>query len=163
MITAIGAGVGDEFDVEKTRYHKLIIMTDADVDGNHIACLLLTFLFRHMKPLIEKGYVYIAMPPLYKISKGKKHKYVYNEEEKNNVMKEWGKDITIQRYKGLGEMNPQQLWETTMDPEVRTIKQILIEDAIEADETFTLLMGDQVEPRRKFIQEHAKEVEELDI
>jgi len=163
MITAIGAGVGDEFDVEKARYHKLIIMTDADVDGNHIACLLLTFLFRHMKPLIEKGYVYIAMPPLYKISKGKQHKYVYNEEEKNAVIKEWGKDIILQRYKGLGEMNPQQLWETTMDPEVRTLKQVLIEDAIQADETFTLLMGDQVEPRRKFIQDHAKEVEELDI
>ena len=138
-------------------------MTDADVDGNHIACLLLTFFFRHMKPLIEAGKIYIAMPPLYKITKGKKSVYVYTEEEKNKAIEELGEPVNIQRYKGLGEMNPKQLWETTMDPSTRMLKRIEIEDAIIADEIFKVLMGDEVEPRREFIQQHAKEVEELDI
>jgi DNA gyrase subunit B len=164
MITALGTGIAEEFDVSKTRYHKLIVMTDADVDGNHISCLLLTFFYRFMQPLIEAGYVYLAMPPLYKISKGKRVKYVYSEAEKEQYLKEIGTDgIGIQRYKGLGEMNPKQLWETTMDPDHRTLKQITIEDAVEADRIFSVLMGDEVEPRRQFIQEHAKEVQELDI
>jgi DNA gyrase subunit B len=164
MITALGTGIAEEFDIEKARYHKLIIMTDADVDGNHISCLLLTFFYRYMQPLIEAGYVYLAQPPLYKISKGKKVKYVYSEAEKEKLLKELGTEgIGIQRYKGLGEMNPKQLWETTMDPEHRTLKLVVIEDAVEADRIFTILMGDEVEPRRNFIQEHAKEVSELDI
>jgi len=163
IITALGTGISDEFNLEKARYHKIVIMTDADVDGNHISCLLLTFFYRYMPKLIEAGYVYIAQPPLYKISKGKKSVYAYNEKEKEAVIKEMGKDVKIQRYKGLGEMNPKQLWETTMDPAQRVLKQITIEDAVEADETFTILMGDQVEPRRKFIQDHAKEAKELDI
>ncbi|MBW2966448.1 intein-containing DNA gyrase subunit B, partial [Candidatus Woesearchaeota archaeon] len=164
MITALGTGIAEEFDISKARYHKLIIMTDADVDGNHISCLLLTFFYRYMQPLIEAGYVYLALPPLYKISKGKQVKYVYSEEEKEKYLKEIGADgVSIQRYKGLGEMNPKQLWDTTMDPSNRTLKQVNIEDAVEADRIFTILMGDQVEPRRNFIQEHAKEVQELDI
>ncbi|HDD70763.1 MAG TPA: DNA topoisomerase (ATP-hydrolyzing) subunit B [Candidatus Woesearchaeota archaeon] len=163
IITAVGTGIGDEFNIEKLRYDKIIIMTDADVDGNHIACLLLTFFFRHMKPLIEAGKIYIAMPPLYKITKGKKSVYVYTEEEKNKAIEELGEPVNIQRYKGLGEMNPKQLWETTMDPSTRMLKRIEIEDAIIADEIFKVLMGDEVEPRREFIQQHAKEVEELDI
>jgi DNA gyrase subunit B len=139
-------------------------MTDADVDGSHIQCLLLTFLYRFMTPLIEQGYVYVAMPPLYKVKKGKLENYVYKEEELFKVLKEIGKDnVNIQRYKGLGEMNPDQLWETTMDTDKRMLKQIKIEDAVIADEMFTLLMGDQVEPRRKFIQDHAKEVKNLDL
>ena len=164
MITALGTGIAEEFDISKARYHKLVIMTDADVDGNHISCLLLTFFYRFMQPLIEAGYVYLALPPLYKISKGKQVKYVYSEAEKEEYLKKIGSDgIGIQRYKGLGEMNPKQLWETTMDPENRTLKQITIEDAVEADRIFSVLMGDEVEPRRQFIQEHAKEVQELDI
>ena len=134
-------------------------MTDADVDGNHIACLLLTFFYRYMQPLIENGYIYIAQPPLYRITKGKKSVYVYSDKEKEKIEG----DVKIQRYKGLGEMNPKQLWETTMDPAKRTLKRISIDDAVEADNIFTVLMGDQVEPRRKFIQDHAKEVGELDI
>ncbi|MBW2982044.1 DNA topoisomerase (ATP-hydrolyzing) subunit B [Candidatus Woesearchaeota archaeon] len=163
MITALGTGIAEEFDINKARYHKLIIMTDADVDGNHISCLLLTFFYRYMQPLIEAGYVYLATPPLYKISKGKQIKYVYSETEKEEYLKKIGTEVNIQRYKGLGEMNPKQLWETTMDPDNRTLKQVAIEDAVEADRIFTILMGDQVEPRRNFIQEHAKEVQELDI
>jgi DNA gyrase subunit B len=164
MITALGTGIAEEFDITKARYHKLIIMTDADVDGNHISCLLLTFFYRFMQPLIEAGYVYLALPPLYKISKGKQVRYVYSEAEKEELLKELGTDsVSIQRYKGLGEMNPKQLWETTMDPEHRTLKQVTIEDAVEADRIFSVLMGDEVEPRRQFIQEHAKEVQELDI
>jgi DNA gyrase subunit B len=164
MITALGTGIAEEFDITKARYHKLIIMTDADVDGNHISCLLLTFFYRFMQPLIEAGYVYLAMPPLYKISKGKKVKYVYSEAEKEEYLKEIGTEgVGIQRYKGLGEMNPKQLWDTTMDPANRTLKQVTIEDAVEADRIFSVLMGDEVEPRRQFIQEHAKEVQELDI
>ncbi len=163
MIIAFGTGVGDEFDIEKARYHKVVIMTDADVDGNHITCLLLTFFYRYMQPLIDAGYVYIAQPQLYKISKGKKIVYVYSDKEKENIVKEWGKDVAIQRYKGLGEMNPKQLWDTTMDPANRVLKQVTIVDAVEADEIFTILMGDEVAPRRKFIEDHAKEVSELDI
>lgn len=163
IITALGTGVGEEFDISKLRYDKIIIMTDADVDGNHIACLLLTLFYRLMKPLVEQGKIYMAMPPLYKIQKGKTIVYAYTDREKDNYISEMGKDVKIARYKGLGEMNPSQLWETTMDPSRRSLKQIRIEDAVVADEMFTVLMGDQVEPRREFILEHAKEVEELDV
>jgi len=164
MITAIGTGLGDEFNLDKKRYDKVIIMTDADVDGNHIACLLLTFFYRHMQPLIQAGNVYLAMPPLYKVKKGKKEYYVYNEEEKEKLLKKIKTEgISLQRYKGLGEMNPKQLWETTMDPKTRMLKKVTIEDAVHADEVFSVLMGDDVEPRREFIKEHAKEVQELDI
>jgi len=163
MITAIGTSVGEEFNVEKARYHKIIIMTDADVDGAHIRTLLLTFFYRYMKQLIEAGYLYIAQPPLFKIQKGKSFQYVYTEEEMKKSVKEMGEGVNVSRYKGLGEMNPKQLWETTMDPGNRIIKQVTIEDGIEADRIFTILMGDEVLPRRKFIQEHAKEVVNLDI
>lgn len=164
IITATGTGIGEEFDINKLRYGKVVIMTDADVDGNHIACLLLTFYYRYMQELIKTGHVYLAMPPLYRVQKGKKFDYVYTEEEKNAKVAEYGTEgVIVQRYKGLGEMNPQQLWETTMDPKVRTLKQVTIEDAVQADEIFRILMGDEVEPRREFIQEHAKDVTELDI
>ncbi len=163
MITAIGTGIAEEFDISKSRYHKIIIMTDADVDGNHIACLLLTFFYRYMQPLIEAGYVYLAQPPLYKLKKGKEIRYVYSEQEKEKALKELGDKVGIQRYKGLGEMNPKQLWKTTMDPDTRILKKVAIDDAVEADQVFTTLMGDEVAPRRKFIQEHAKEVQELDV
>jgi DNA gyrase subunit B len=164
LISAIGANIGDEFNLDKLRYHKIIIMTDADIDGNHIATLLLTFFYRQMKPLIEKGYLYLAVPPLYGIKKGKSVTYVYSDAELEEKLKEIGKEgITIQRYKGLGEMNPDQLWDTTMDPEKRTLKQITIEDAVHADELFSILMGVEVEPRREFIQAHAKEVRNLDV
>lgn len=164
MVTAIGTSIGEEFDLAKARYHKLVIMTDADVDGSHIRTLLLTFFYRHMQPLVESGYVYIAQPPLYKVTKGKTSKYVYNDEELEKLLSVIGRDdVNLQRYKGLGEMNPQQLWETTMDPGNRTILQVTLEDAVEADKMFTLLMGDQVEPRRKFIEMHAKEVVNLDV
>ena len=163
LITALGCGIGDEFNINKVRYHKIIIMTDADVDGNHISTLLLTFFYRYMKPLIEKGYVYLAQPPLYRIKKGKQEWYVYTEHEKEAKLKEFGEDVSLQRYKGLGEMNPKQLWETTMDTSTRTLKQVAIEDAVNADKIFTILMGDQVEPRREFIEEHAKDVKELDV
>lgn len=157
MITAFGCGIGDEMDVSKLRYHKIIIMTDADVDGAHICTLLLTFFYRFLRPVIEGGYVYIAQPPLFKIAKGNKVTYVYREEERDQVIKDYGdtSNINIQRYKGLGEMNPDQLWETTMDPEVRMMKQVTIEDAMEADGVFEMLMGEEVEPRRNFIQENA--------
>jgi DNA gyrase subunit B len=165
IITALGTGIGEDFDIEKARYHKIIIMTDADVDGAHIRTLLLTFFYRYMKPLIEKGYMYIAQPPLYKISQGKKERYAYNEKEMNAILKELsdGSKPGIQRYKGLGEMNPTQLWETTMDPESRTLLQVSLQDAIEADTIFETLMGDKVEPRRDFIQQHARYVRNLDI
>jgi DNA gyrase subunit B len=163
MITAFGTGLGEDFNAEKLRYHKIILMADADVDGSHIRTLLLTFLYRHMAPLIEKGYVYIAQPPLYKIWKGAKVGYAYTEDEKARVMAEVGEGANIQRYKGLGEMNPDQLWETTMDPENRTMKQVTLEDTVEADRIFTILMGDEVEPRRDFIIQYAKEVKNLDI
>ena len=164
MITAFGSGIGDEFDLSKRRYGKIIIMTDADVDGAHIRTLLLTFFYRYMKPLIEHGHVYIAQPPLYQIRKGKKHWYTYSDEELKAKLEEVGSDGTnVQRYKGLGEMNPEQLWETTMDPETRTMLRVDMEDAQEADELFNILMGDKVEPRRQFIEEHAKYVRNLDI
>jgi len=164
MITAFGAGIGEEFDITKARYHKISIMTDADVDGSHIRTLLLTFLYRYMPGLIEAGYVYIAQPPLYQVKKGKVRRYAFSDEELNAVREEIGDTgITVQRYKGLGEMNPSQLWETTMDPETRTMLQVRIEDAMEADRMFTILMGDAVEPRRAFIEKHAREVENLDV
>ncbi len=164
LITAIGTGIGEEFDIEKARYHKIIIMTDADVDGEHIRTLLLTFFFRNMPKLIEQGYLYIAQPPLYKISKLKQINYVYSEREKLEKLKELGEtSVSIQRYKGLGEMNPSQLWETTMDPKNRMTLQVRVDDAVEADELFTILMGEKVEPRREFIETHAKEVNNLDI
>ena len=163
LITAIGVGVGQEFDLEKIRYGKIIIMTDADVDGAHISTLLLTLFYRYMKPLIDDGHIYLAMPPLYKVSKGNKIAYAYNEKELERLMEEFGKGFAVQRYKGLGEMNPAQLWETTMDPSVRLLKKVSIEDAVRADELFTILMGDQVEPRREFIMSHATEVANLDI
>ena len=164
MITAFGTGISEDFDISKRRYGKIIIMTDADVDGAHIRTLLLTFLYRYMKPLIEQGHVYIAQPPLYLIRKGKKHWYTYSDDELTNKLDEVGRDgATVQRYKGLGEMNPEQLWETTMDPEQRTMLRVEMEDAEEADDLFTVLMGDKVEPRRRFIEENAKLVKNLDI
>ena len=164
MITAFGSGIAEEFDIEKSRYGKIIIMTDADVDGAHIRTLLLTFFYRYMKPLIENGRVYIAQPPLYLVKKGREHWYTYSDEEQNNLLDRIGRDgISVQRYKGLGEMNPEQLWETTMNPEGRTVLQVHLEDAIEADGIFSVLMGDKVEPRRKFIEDHAKHVRNLDV
>jgi len=166
MITAFGAGIGKDFDVTKIRYDRIIIMTDADVDGAHIRTLLLTFFYRYMKELVEQGHVYVAQPPLFKVSKGKKEHYVYTEKELEMTLVEFGgKDSStdIQRYKGLGEMNPEQLWDTTMNPEERTLLQVHVEDAMAADEIFTILMGDKVEPRREFIQENAKGVLNLDI
>ena len=164
IITAVGTG-GGEFDLSKVRYHKIIIMTDADIDGAHIRTLLLTLFYRHMKPLIEAGFVYIAQPPLYKLKKGKKEVYSYNEEDRDRVLKDWGGSdgVYIQRYKGLGEMNPEQLWETTMDPEARTILKVDVQDMVEADRMFSILMGDEVEPRREFIQENALSVKNLDV
>ena len=164
LISAIGTGIGDDFDISNARYHRIILMTDADVDGAHIRILLLTFFFRYMRELIEEGYLYIAQPPLYKLSKGKRVEYAYSEKEKEEKLKLLGeKGVVIQRYKGLGEMNPEQLWETTMDPKRRKIIKVTIEDAIKADELFTILMGERVEPRKEFIKEHAREVMNLDI
>ena len=166
MITAFGAGIGKEFDVKKIRYDRIIIMTDADVDGAHIRTLLLTFFYRYMKELVEQGHVYVAQPPLYKVSKGKKEHYVYTDKELQNLLAEiGGKDnnTDIQRYKGLGEMDAHQLWDTTMNPEERILLQVHVEDAMAADEIFTILMGDKVEPRREFIQENAKSVLNLDV
>ncbi|AZK43657.1 DNA topoisomerase (ATP-hydrolyzing) subunit B [Erysipelothrix piscisicarius] len=162
MITAFGTGVSDEMDIEKLRYHKIIIMTDADVDGAHIRTLLLTFFYRFLRPLIENGFVYIAQPPLYKISRGNKIAYAYEEEELDELKVEFGDRFNVQRYKGLGEMNPEQLWDTTMDPETRTLIQVTIDDAMEADVIFETLMGDEVAPRREFIQTNA-EYADLDI
>ena len=163
IITALGTGISDDFDITKARYHKIVIMTDADVDGSHIRTLLLTFLYRYMPQLIDAGYVYIAQPPLYLVRKGREEHYAYNDEELNEIMTRLGRSgLVIQRYKGLGEMNADQLWDTTMDPENRTFLQVSLEDAIAADEIFTILMGDKVEPRREFIQMHAKEVRNLD-
>ena len=155
VVTALGCGIGEEFDITKLRYHKVFIMADADVDGSHICTLMLTFFFRFMRPLIEGGYVYIALPPLFKLAKGKDVRYAYNEAEMSKLSAEMGQGVKINRYKGLGEMNPEQLWETTMDPGNRVIVQISIEDAVKADEAFTILMGDKVEPRREFIEKNA--------
>ena len=165
MITAFGAGIDSDFDESKLRYHKIVCMTDADVDGAHIRILMLTFFFRHMRPLLEKGYVYAAQPPLYKISRGKNIWYAYSDEELNNILNEIGRDPKpmINRYKGLGEMNADQLWETTMDPENRILWQVQLEDAMRADEIFTTLMGDKVEPRREFIEQNSKLVTDLDV
>ncbi|MDQ1276509.1 MAG: gyrase subunit [Euryarchaeota archaeon] len=164
LVTAIGTGVSEDFDLENARYHKIILMTDADVDGAHIRTLLLTLFFRYMRHLIDAGYVYIAQPPLYRIKKGKAEYYINSDRELEAKIKEIGeKGLAIQRYKGLGEMNPEQLWETTMNPESRTLLQVTLEDAIRADEIFRILMGDEVEPRRNFIETHAKEVVDLDI
>nr|WP_144926186.1 DNA topoisomerase (ATP-hydrolyzing) subunit B [Paenibacillus bovis] len=165
IITALGTGIGEEFDISKARYHKIVTMTDADVDGAHIRILLLTFFYRYMRPLIEAGYVYIAQPPLYKISQGKKNHYVYSDKELEERLAQLPQvpKPGIQRYKGLGEMNPEQLWDTTMNPETRTLLQVSLEDAIEADQTFDMLMGEKVEPRRLFIEENAIYVKNLDI
>ena len=165
MITAFGAGMDTDFDETKLRYHKIICMTDADVDGSHIRLLLLTFFFRHMRPLIEHGYVYIAQPPLYLVKKNKFERYVYTDEELSECLDEIGRDPkpVIQRYKGLGEMNPEQLWDTTMNPETRMMLRVTMEDAAQADGLFTLLMGDQVEPRRDFIIANSKLVTYLDV
>ncbi len=162
MIVALGTGIGDDFDLQKARYRKVVIMTDADVDGSHIRTLLLTFFYRYMKPLIEAGFVFIAQPPLYQVKKGKQVNYVYSDEQLSLLVNTLVKP-TIQRYKGLGEMNPEQLWETTMDPEKRTMLKVTLEDAVEADRIFTILMGDQVEPRKEFIEAHAKYVKNLDV
>src|SRR5699024_5734823 len=158
MMIALGTGIGDEFDIEKARYHKVVIMTDADVDGAHIRTLLLTFFYRYMKPLIEHGYVYIAQPPLYQVKQGKTLRYVYSDRQLEELLAELPESPRpgIQRYKGLGEMNADQLWETTMDPESRTLLQVRLKDAIDADEIFNVLMGDKVEPRRDFIEENAQ-------
>ncbi len=164
LITALGTGIGEEFDISESRYGKIIIMTDADVDGAHIRTLLLTFFFRYMKPLLKEKKVYIAQPPLYKVVKGRKEEYVYNDRQLENLLDNIGrKRVSLQRYKGLGEMNPQQLWETTMDPQNRTLLQVQISDAVVADNIFTTLMGDKVQPRKEFIQKHANEVQNLDI
>ncbi len=164
IIQALGCGIGDDFDMEKLRYGKIIIMADADVDGSHIRVLLLTFFYRHMRPLIEKGHVYLAQPPLYKIKKGKsQERYAFSDAERDRIIAEMGGNTEAERYKGLGEMDPEQLWETTMDPERRTLLKVTVGDALLADETFSLLMGDEVEPRRNFIEQNAKFVENLDI
>jgi DNA gyrase subunit B len=164
IIQALGCGIGDDFDLKKLRYHKIIIMTDADVDGSHISTLLLTFFYRHMPDLISNGHLYLAQPPLYLVQKGKSKAYCYNEKQlREHVDDSDGAKVSIQRYKGLGEMNPSQLWETTMDPTNRFLKRIDVEDDIAADEYFTILMGDKVEPRRDFISSHAHEVRNLDV
>ena len=164
VITALGCGIGDEFDISKLRYGKVIIMADADVDGSHIRTLLLTFFFRFMRPLVENGNIYIAQPPLYRLTKGKKnHYYAFSDEQRDEILKEIGGNADIQRYKGLGEMDSEQLWETTMDPARRTMIRVSLADATAADEIFTVLMGDKVEPRREFIEKNARYVQNLDI
>ena len=163
VVTALGCGLGDEFDITKLRYGKIIIMADADVDGSHIRTLLLPFFFRFMRPLVEQGHIYLAQPPLYRITKGKKHRYAFSDEQRDAIMAELGSNYDIQRYKGLGEMDSEQLWETTMDPERRTMLRVEVEDAATADEIFTVLMGDKVEPRREFIEENARYAKNLDV
>ena len=167
VITALGAGLGDEFDADKLRYHKVVIMADADVDGAHIRTLMLTFFFRFMRPLIEKGYVYAAVPPLYKLVRGKNTRVAFSDAERDAISAELRGDnpnakVDISRFKGLGEMNPEELWETTMNPETRTLKRITMEDAVKADEIFTLLMGEKVEPRREYIEQNAEKAMNLD-
>ena len=164
LIIAMGTGIGEDFDIEKLRYHRIVIMTDADVDGAHIRTLLLTFFYRHFRPIVDAGHIYIAQPPLYKISYGKNNHYAYSDDQRDKILKEIGKtNPVIQRYKGLGEMNPEQLWETTMNPQNRTLLQVTVEEAHEADKTLDILMGEEVEPRKKFIQTHAKAAKNLDI
>ena len=163
VVTAMGCGIGEDLDLEKLRYHKIVIMADADVDGSHIRTLLLTFFFRFMRPVVEKGYIYIAMPPLYKITKGKQIRYAYDDNEKDEILKEWQTGYKIGRFKGLGEMNAEQLWDTTLNPEKRVMIRVSLEDAQKADETFTILMGDKVAPRKEFIEKNAKYVKNLDV
>jgi DNA gyrase subunit B len=163
VVMALGTGIGDDFDINKLRYHKIIIMADADVDGAHIRTLLLTFFFRYMPQIIEQGYVYLAQPPLFKVTKGKRSAYAFSDEQRDRIIEDMGGQCDIQRYKGLGEMDPQQLWETTMDPEYRTMLRVTIEDAQRASENFSILMGDNVEPRREFIEKNAKFVQNLDV
>ncbi len=163
VITALGCGIGEEFDIDKLRYGKIIIMADADVDGSHIRTLLLTFFFRFMRPLVDAGHIYIAQPPLYRITKNKKHRYAFSDEERDQILSEIDGNAEIQRYKGLGEMDSEQLWETTMNPETRTMLKVELEDATEADRIFSILMGDKVEPRREFIEQNAKYVQNLDV
>ena len=165
---ALGAGIGGEFNIDKLRYHKIIIMADADVDGAHIRTLLLTFFFRYMRPLIENGYVYSAVPPLYKLTRGKKQRVAYSDEERDRISAEMRGDnpnvkVDISRFKGLGEMDPHELWEITMDPERRTLRRITLDDAVKADEIFTILMGEKVEPRKEWIESNAKYAVNLDI
>ena len=163
----MGCGIGEDLDLKKIRYGKVIIMADADVDGAHIRTLLLTFFFRYMRPLVEQGHIYFAQPPLFKVFRGKKIRYAFTEEERDEYSRELAGEnnakVEVQRYKGLGEMNPEQLWETTMDPANRTLIKVELEDAVKADETFTILMGDKVEPRREFIEKNAKYVKNLDV
>ena len=168
VIIALGAGLGEDFDINKLRYHKVIIMADADVDGSHIRTLLLTFFFRYMRPLIENGYVYAAVPPLFKLTRGKTQRVAFSDEERDAVSAELRGDnpnakVDISHFKGLGEMDPHELWETTMDPEKRTLKRITLEDVVLADETFTVLMGEKVEPRKEFIEQNAKYAVNLDF
>jgi len=164
LVIALGTNIDDQLDLSKLRYHRVVIMTDADVDGSHIRTLLLTLFFRHFTPLVTNGHLFIAQPPLYQLKKGTTIKYAYTEEEKETIIKEMGGEINnIQRYKGLGEMNPDQLWETTMNPETRMMKQVTVEDAALADSIFDMLMGSDVAPRKKFIQTHAKKVQNLDV
>ena len=163
VIMALGTGIDEDFNIDNLRYHKIVIMADADVDGAHIRTLLLTFFFRYMRPLIEHGYVYIAQPPLYRISKNKKHRYAFSDEERDSIMEDMGQGCDIQRYKGLGEMDAEQLWDTTMNPATRIMLRVTMDDAIEADRTFSILMGDKVEPRREFIETNAKYVQNLDV
>ncbi len=165
MITAFGAGIGEDFNPQKLRYNRIICMTDADVDGSHIRILMLTFFYRYMRPLVEGGHVFIAQPPLYKAMRGKQERYCFDDAALESLRREWGngRDITVSRFKGLGEMNAEQLWQTTMDPQTRTLLRVDIKDAIAADEVFSLLMGERVEPRREFIEENARLVENLDV
>ena len=155
LITAIGTNIGEDFDADQARYHRIIIMTDADVDGSHIATLMLTFFFRKMKELIENGHVYIATPPLFLVKKGQQERYCWTEKERDEITAEMGKGVHVQRYKGLGEMNSHQLWETTMNPDTRILRKVTIDNAAEADRVFSMLMGDEVPPRREFIEKHA--------
>jgi DNA gyrase subunit B len=164
LIIALGAGIGEGFDVAKVRYHRIILMSDADVDGAHIRTLLLTFFYRHMPEVIRAGYLYIAQPPLYRVSTGKQTRYAQSEEERDRIVKEFNvKNLSVQRFKGLGEMNAEQLWETTMNPETRTLLRVDIEDGAEADDIFTRLMGEKVEPRKDFIKAEARKVQNLDV